>query len=159
MGPGYVAGENCHAVIETNRGHRLGRVMWHGSAQADTGTPGKVSGYDRERVLRANETGFVIAAEGVEIGALLQQGDLIATLNGTPISAPFPGALRGIIHPSVEVWAGLKIGDIDPRNSVENCFTISDKALSMGGAALEAILQSEVFRTTLKDEVSADAAP
>lgn len=158
MGPGFVAGVDCHAVIETSRGHRLGRVIWEGAALPDTGTPGMVSGYSAERVLRAPDDGCVSPAKGVEIGATLAQGDLIATMNGHDIRAPFPGVLRGLIHPSVRVSKSTKIGDLDPRGDPANCFTISDKSLALGGGALEAILSAPAVRNALSSGAVADAS-
>lgn len=143
LGPGFVAGSDCHAIIETNRGHSLGRVIWRGSAEANTGTPGKVMGMDVERVLRAPCDGYVIPQ--TEIGNQVEQGQPIATIEGTAIVAPFTGRLRGLIHESVRVWQGLKIGDLDPRGVREHCFTISDKALAMGGGVLEAILSRGIL--------------
>jgi len=146
LGPGFTVGEDCHLIVETNRGHTLGRVIDHGSAIPNTGTPGFVAGHGKERVLRAQESGRVLPVDGVQIGSLLKQDQIIAQLGEQVITAPFEGVLRGLIHPSVHVWGGLKIGDVDPRGNVENCFTISDKALSIGGGALEAILGAEVIQ-------------
>jgi xanthine dehydrogenase accessory factor len=157
MGPGFVAGEDCHAVIETSRGHTLGRVIWQGSALPDTGTPGTVSGYSAERVLRAPVDGCVTPADGIDIGAELQQGDLIATMGRHAIRAPFPGVLRGLIHSSVCVTKSVKIGDLDPRGDVANCYTISDKALALGGGALEAILSASAVRAAMQSRTVIDA--
>jgi len=163
MGPGFIAGEDCHAVIETNRGHSLGRVIWQGSALPDTGTPGQVAGYRAERVLRAPITGHVIPAEGVKIGVWLKVGQTIATISdghqSATISAPFDGMLRGLIHSSVKIQTGVKIGDLDPRHEVQNCFTISDKALAIGGGALEAVLSAEAVQTAIMNERVRYAAP
>ncbi len=150
LGPGYEAGRQCHAVIETNRGHRLGRVYWEGTAEADTGTPGKVAGYDSERVLRAPISGHVIPANGIDIGLHVEKGSTIAKVNDYPIVASFPGVVRGLIHPSVWAEAGIKIGDLDPRDEVSHCFTISDKALAIGGGVLEAILSAPQIRSLLR---------
>jgi xanthine dehydrogenase accessory factor len=139
MGPGFTAGLDCHAVIETQRGHTLGRVLWDGTALPDTGTPGEVAGYKAERVLRAPQAGHVQPAQGVGIGSQLAKGDPIAHINGDWIHAPFPGVLRGLIHPSVLVWPDLKIGDLDPRGEVSHCYSISDKALAIGGGVVEAV--------------------
>jgi xanthine dehydrogenase accessory factor len=138
LGPGFTAGRDCHAVIETNRGHRLGRVIDHGQAEPDTKTPGPVKGYTAGRVLRAPANGYVSPA--ASIGQVIRQDELIAAVGPHEIRAPFDGILRGLIHPSVPVTAGLKIGDLDPRGRVEHCFTISDKSLAIGGGVLEAIL-------------------
>lgn len=146
LGPGFEAGRDCHAVIETQRGHTLGRVIWQGSTLPDTGTPGRVEGYGKERVLRAVEDGFITPAPNVEIGSKLQQGDLIAMNNQQPIYAPFPGVLRGLIHPTVEVWKDLKIGDLDPRGEISHCYTVSDKSLAIGGGVLEAVMSAPVVR-------------
>ena len=143
LGPGFQAGEDCHAVIETMRGHSLGRVIWQGSAIPNTGTPGIVAGKGAERVLRAPAAGRVswkvAIGDRVEANQLLGElGGGIATI-GHVITAPFAGVVRGLIAPETAVPAGLKIGDIDARNEVTACFTISDKALSIGGGVLEAI--------------------
>ena len=145
LGPGFTAGGDCHSVIETHRGHMLGRVIWDGSADADTGQPGEVPGFGvrGSRVLRAASTGHVHAA--YPIGAQIAAGERIAKMidvhdEAFSIDAPFDGVLRGIIHPTVRVTAGMKIGDLDPRIQPDNCFTVSDKALAIGGGVLEAIL-------------------
>jgi xanthine dehydrogenase accessory factor len=144
LGPGFRAGHDCHAVIETMRGHWLGRVIYEGSAQANTGTPGPVKGHTADRVLRAPADGHVIAA--TEIGDSIKPGQLIGTVNGQEIRAPFAGVLRGLVHPQVAVTAGFKVGDLDPRADQRHCFTISDKSLTIGGGVLEAILASQLVR-------------
>jgi xanthine dehydrogenase accessory factor len=144
LGPGFTAGQDCHAVIETNRGHWLGRVIYAGQAEPDTKKPGSVKGHVIDRVLRAPAEGYVMAA--ARLGDRIQQGQLIATVAGQEIRAPFDGVLRGLIHPMVPVTTGFKIGDLDPRGVVRHCFTISDKSLAVGGGVLEAVLASEVIR-------------
>ncbi len=138
LGPGFTAGVDCHAVIETMRGHLLGRVIWEGPALANTGTPGIIAGKGAERVLRAPADGKVNWR--LEIGDLVETGQVIGDVAGEPVTAPFAGVVRGIIGPGTAVTQGMKIGDVDARGDVQSCFTISDKALAMGGAALEAIL-------------------
>jgi xanthine dehydrogenase accessory factor len=138
LGPGFDAGVNCHAVIETQRGHDLGRVIWSGSAHADTGIPGAVNGRDVNRVLRAPAAGRVEWLR--EIGDLVTTGELLGTVAGNVVPSPFDGVVRGLIASGSEVTAGLKIGDVDPRAERRACFTISDKALAVGGGVLEAIL-------------------
>ncbi|MEW5988770.1 MAG: selenium-dependent molybdenum cofactor biosynthesis protein YqeB, partial [Chloroflexota bacterium] len=137
LGPGFEAGRDCHAVIETMRGHRLGRVIWQGSALPNTGTPGLVAGKGAERVLRAPLEG--VMDWRVEIGDRVKEGDLLGTVDGRPVVAPFDGVLRGLIAPGTAVPAGLKIGDLDPRGDVDACFTLSDKALAVGGGVLEVV--------------------
>ena len=138
LGPGFTAGVECHAVIETMRGHSLGRVIWDGSALPNTGTPGIVAGKGAERVLRAPEAGEV--GWRLEIGHLVAAGEIIGNVDGVPIAAPFAGVLRGLIAPGTAVKSGLKVGDLDARADVSACFTISDKALAVGGGVLEAVL-------------------
>jgi xanthine dehydrogenase accessory factor len=137
MGPGFTAGTDCHAVIETMRGHSLGRVIWDGPALPNTGTPGIIAGKGAERVVRAPADGVVNWRR--EIGDLVKANEAIGDVAGQSITAPFAGVVRGTIAPGTAVTAGMKIGDIDARGNVQACFTISDKALAMGGAALEAI--------------------
>jgi xanthine dehydrogenase accessory factor len=146
LGPGFTAGADCHAVVETKRGHTLGRVIWQGGAAADTGIPEGVAGHSGDRVLRAPAAGRLVAHR--QIGDQVAAGDLIAEVapNGgsdagsARITAPFAGVLRGLVHPAVSVSAGMKVGDLDPRGQREYCFSISDKALAVGGGVLEAIL-------------------
>ncbi|HAJ38570.1 MAG TPA: molybdenum hydroxylase [Chloroflexi bacterium] len=145
LGPGFTAGVDCHAVIETERGHNLGRVIWQGSAAPDTGEPGELPGVGRRasRVLRAPAAGHVIGR--CAIGDRVVAGAELAIVEDAAgemysIVAPFDGVLRGLIHPRVAVHPGMKIGDLDPRADVAACFTVSDKSLAIGGGALEAIL-------------------
>ncbi len=138
LGPGFVVDQNCHAVVETKRGHKLGRVYWSGRAELDTGVPEAVSGFKGERVLRAPASGKVQTLR--RIGETLNPGDPIATVSGQSVKAPFNGVLRGLIHSGVVVSANEKIGDLDPRNVREYCFLVSDKSLAIGGGVLEAIL-------------------
>jgi xanthine dehydrogenase accessory factor len=151
LGPGFEAGRDCHAVIETNRGHYLGRVIWQGSAEPNTGSPGAVKEHMADRVLRAPADGLVEAQ--VPIGAIVRKDDKIADVGGQAVFAPFDGTLRGLIHPSVPVKSGWKIGDVDPRGAQDHCFTISDKSLAIGGGALEAILSAPQVYRQLKEAV------
>lgn len=147
IGPGFVVGKDCHAVVETNRGPFLGRVIWSGSAQEDTQMPEAVGDYRRERVLRAPADGPVIAL--ASIGAMLKQGDVVAKVAGQPVHAPFDGVLRGLIQEGIEVAVGEKIGDVDPRGDERLCWLASDKALAVGGGVLEAILSWQPLRADL----------
>ncbi|MCP5101479.1 MAG: EF2563 family selenium-dependent molybdenum hydroxylase system protein [Chloroflexi bacterium] len=137
LGPGFMAGVDCHAVIETMRGHRLGRVIWDGGAIPNTGTPGIVAGKGAERVLRAPLAGIVNWR--VEIGDSVKAGEAIGAVSGERITVPFDGVLRGLIAEGTAVRKGLKIGDVDARLDRDACFTISDKALAIAGGVLEAI--------------------
>jgi xanthine dehydrogenase accessory factor len=147
LGPGFEAGYNCHAVVETNRGPYLGRVYWQGPAQPDTRLPDPVLGFGAERVLRAPADGVVEAQ--AEIGDHLREGQLIAEVGGQPVVAPFAGVLRGLIHPGLVVDQGAKIGDVDPRNDPSLCCLVSDKALAVGGGVLEVILSRPNLRPLL----------
>lgn len=138
LGPGFVAGRDVHAVIETARGHFLGRALWAGAAQENTGVPGEVGGRSRERVVYAPCAGVFRSAAA--IGAQVHEGDLLGWVDGAPVLAPTSGVLRGLLHDGLPVTPDLKIGDVDPRAVVEHCFTVSDKALAIGGGALEAIM-------------------
>jgi xanthine dehydrogenase accessory factor len=143
LGPGFIAGENCQAVVETRRGHTLGRVYWRGVPEPDTGQPNG----DPARVLRAPADGELIAHS--EIGQHVEAGQAIAEVAGQMVTAPFPGVLRGLLHPGLTVQRGLKIGDIDPRGDPRLCQMVSDKALSIGGGVLEAILSRPELRSQL----------
>jgi xanthine dehydrogenase accessory factor len=137
LGPGFTAGRDCHAVVETMRGPRLGRVLWEGSAAADTGTPGEVAGRGAERVLRAPADGVV--RWSADIGDVVGAGAVLGTVADQEVTSPFAGLVRGLIAAGTVVRAGLKIGDVDPRADT-NWREISDKALSVGGGVLEAVL-------------------
>lgn len=147
LGPGFTAGKDCHAVIETMRGHFLGRVIWQGSAQADTGVPGGVGGHQKSRVLRSPADGVIEAH--ASIGDRVNSQQVLAEVAGKPILAPFDGVLRGLIYPGLQVKRGLKVGDVDPRADPNYCTTISDKALAIGGGVLEALLAKPDIRSQL----------
>lgn len=138
LGPGFTAGTDCHVVVETMRGHRLGRALWEGSAAPDTGVPGTVGGRGAERVLRAPVAGRVRWA--VAIGDRVIRGQELGRVGGEPVPAPFDGTVRGLLAETVEARPGLKIGDVDPRVDVTACHQISDKALAIGGGVVEAVL-------------------
>jgi len=138
LGPGFTAGLDCHAVIETMRGHDLGRVIYEGHAAANTGIPGNIGGFTIERVLRAPKDG--IFTEVLHIGDLVSKGDLIASVNGASIQSTLDGVIRGMLPTGTPVTIGMKCGDVDPRGVVSHCYSVSDKARSIGGGVLEAIL-------------------
>jgi xanthine dehydrogenase accessory factor len=138
LGPGFQAGKDVHAVIETKRGHALGRVIYEGSAITDTGEPGLIAGYGRERLLRAPVEGMFMAYR--EIGELVNVGEAVAAVAGVEIKAGVNGIVRGMLYPGLVVKKGTKVGDIDPRGTMVDYNTISDKARAIGGGVLEAIL-------------------
>ena len=138
VGPGFTAGEDCHAVVETMRGHYLGRVIREGSAIPNTGIPGLIGGFAGERVLRAPADG--VFHQLLDIGAQVKMGDVAATVDGQPMVCTLDGVLRGILAEGTPVHKGMKAGDIDPRCAVEHCYCASDKALAVGGGVLEALL-------------------
>ncbi len=138
LGPGFIAGKDCHVVIETNRGHDLGRLISDGTAEPNTGIPGDIAGYTKERVLRAPADGLFTT--GKEIGDPVRKGEVIGRVGTAEATAQIDGVLRGLIRPGSAVSKGLKIGDVDPRGIAGYCDTISEKARSLGGAVLEAIL-------------------
>jgi xanthine dehydrogenase accessory factor len=167
LGPGFTAGVDCHAVVETNRGHSLGRVYYTGAAEANTGVPGAVGGQDALRVVHAPADGVFQGLR--QIGEHVSRGDSIGRVGDPPTALPAPprsargrglrracpepregagfavashidGVLRGILHDGLIVHAGMKVADVDPRGVVEYCFTVSDKAWAVGGGVLEAIL-------------------
>jgi xanthine dehydrogenase accessory factor len=139
LGPGFSAGHDVDAVIETARGHDLGRVILSGPARPNTGIPGPVAGFTTERVLYAQQSGRLEIV--TDIGSSVAEGELLARIDGKAVTAPFQGLVRGMIRHGSIVKKGLKIADIDPRYSEkENCYTISDKARCISGGVLEALL-------------------
>jgi xanthine dehydrogenase accessory factor len=147
LGPGFVAGENCHAVIETNRGHFLGRVIWEGAPEPNTGIPGKIGDEQGDRVLRAPIDG--ILHNYLEIGEKAVAGDPLADVSGNPILAPFDGILRGMLRDGMCVKQGMKVGDLDSRNDARHTLMVSEKALAIGGGVLEALLTRPEIRSML----------
>ncbi|MBI4330495.1 MAG: EF2563 family selenium-dependent molybdenum hydroxylase system protein [Chloroflexi bacterium] len=141
VGPGFRAGVDCHAVVETNRGHHLGRVILDGEAEPNTGIPAPVLGVIEERVIRSPAGGALSTDRN--IGEHLREADTVGSVTGKLIKAETSGVLRGLLRNGARVWAGMKIGDIDPRNVEEYCFTISDKSRAIAGGVLEAILSLE----------------
>ena len=138
LGPGFCAGEDCHAVVETKRGHYLGSVLYRGRAIPNTGVPGVIEGVGAERVIRACRDG--IWRPQAQIRQLVTQGALVATVEGEPVRAAISGVVRGLLPAGTPVHRGMKAGDIDPRGIVEYCDTISDKARAIAGGVLEAVL-------------------
>jgi len=147
LGPGFEAGVDCHAIVETMRGPFLGRVYWQGKAEADTGLPETVGAFQTERVLRAPSDGLFYGR--VKIGAAVKKGDVLAEVNGKPLLAHFDGVLRGLLHDGLRVRQQVKVGDLDPRNDSRLCRMVSDKALAVGGGVLEAILAHPEIRSGL----------
>lgn len=147
LGPGFTAGKNCHAAIETNRGHFLGRVIWEGSPEADTGVPGTVQAYSKERVLHAPADGAVETK--VDICDTVDKGDPVLSIDGQDVRSPFPGVVRGLIHNDVQVRKGMKVGDVDPRLEDFRCWYVSEKSLAIGGGVLEAIVTLDYIRSEL----------
>lgn len=144
LGPGFTAGEDVDAVIETKRGHNLGRVLWSGTAAPNTGIPGMIGGFGKERVIHCPAKGILRNIK--KITDTVSKGDVIAVVEteaGTvPVEATLDGILRGLIRDGYPVTVGFKMADIDPRiDEYNNCFTISDKARCIAGGVLEAILQ------------------
>ena len=142
LGPGFAAGSDVHAVIETMRGHNLGRIITQGYAQPNTGIPGKIGGYAAERVIHASHAGVIRCLRA--IGDYVQQGETIACIESPdgshPVPASITGLIRGLIRDGFEVPRGFKIADIDPRREeYANCFTISDKARCIAGSVLELV--------------------
>lgn len=138
LGPGFDAGRNCHRVVETMRGHELGRVLESGSAQPDTGIPALLGGEDARRVLHSPAAGTVVWHH--ELGQLIQAGDRLGTVDDTPLIAPLSGLLRGLLRPGTRVTTGTKLADIDPRHSTVDPGLISDKARCVARGVLEAVM-------------------
>ena len=139
LGPGFRAGSDAHLVVETNRGHNLGRIYTEGEAEANTGTPGNIVGFTGERVLRAPVRG--IFRSDKTFGDLVEAGESVAEVDGHPVRAQIGGILRGLIRTGTSVSAGLKVGDVDPRGNAAYCDTISEKARAIAGSVLEGILR------------------
>jgi len=137
LGPGFIAGKDVDVVIETKRGHNLGRIYYRRQAAPDTGVPGEVGGESKRRLLRAPAEGKIVPLH--QIGDLVKSGEMIADVEGVPLKTEISGVLRGLIYPQSWVARGMKVGDIDPRGIKDYCFTVSDKARSLGGAVLEVI--------------------
>lgn len=138
VGPGFTAGEDCHAAVETMRGHTLGRALYHGSPLPNTNIPGLIGGFAGERVLRAPCDGIFTAVH--RIGDTVEEGETIGFVEGQPMKCTISGVLRGVLDDGVSVKKGMKSGDVDPRCKPEYCTTISDKALAVGGGVVEAVL-------------------
>lgn len=138
-GPGFTAGVDCHAVVETMRGHYLGRVILEGCAQPNTNIPGLIGGFAGERVLRAPADG--IFRQLKEIGDLVKAGEAAGTVEGQPVICQIDGVLRGILADKTPVYQGMKSGDVDPRCEIRHCYCASDKALAVGGGVLEAAMR------------------
>lgn len=144
IGPGFSAPEEVHAVIETKRGHTLGRVITQGSAIPNTGIPGVMKGYSVERLLRAPREGYLTPVHN--IGDEVVKDEIIGYVDGVAVRSQLDGVLRGLIHPSVYVSKGLKIGDVDPRGNPSHCWSITDKALAIAGGVLEVLMANNLVQ-------------
>ncbi|CAK7078404.1 selenium-dependent molybdenum cofactor biosynthesis protein YqeB [Tissierella carlieri] len=144
VGPGFEAGVDVNLVIESNRGHNLGRVIYSGSAEKNTGIPGETMGYREERIIRASDNGIIRSF--FNIGDMVRDGDVVCRVGNIDVKAQISGILRGMIKEGMSVYKGLKIGDIDPRGIRDYAFTISDKARAIGGGVLEGIQYLQMER-------------
>ncbi len=149
LGPGFTAPKDCHVVIETRRGHTLGRAVWQGSSIPDTGVPEGLLEHRAERVLRAPADGTLETF--TQIGDHVEESQPVAQVAGLMVTAPFPGVVRGLLKPGQTVSAGVKIGDVDPRDDPSLCSLVSDKSLAIGGGVLEAILSRLELRAHFWD--------
>ncbi len=138
LGPGFVAGDGVDAVVETQRGADLGRVIWSGAAEPDTALPSPVLGYAEKRVLRAPRSGTFVLRK--EIGAIVVAGDVVGEVEGEPLATPIAGLVRGILRSSVRIDAGAKVGDVDPRGPAVDPARLSDKARAVAAGVLEGVL-------------------
>ncbi len=138
VGPGFIAKKDCDYVIETKRGHFLGKVIEEGSAIKNTGVPGNIGGYTVERIIRANGEGVFKSV--AQIGDFVKKGDIVAYVDDREVTALIDGIVRGMLHDGIVVTDKMKCGDIDPRAEQSHCFSISDKSRAIGGGALEAVL-------------------
>lgn len=143
LGPGFTAGMDCHYVIETQRGHDLGRIYDQGQAQPNTGVPGPIEGYTTERILRAPTEGIFVPL--AKIGDYVHAGQSVALVENQPVIAEISGVLRGLLPDQTKVHKGMKSGDVDPRCKKEHCFTVSDKARALGGSVLEVLLHARIL--------------
>lgn len=144
-GPGFEAGVDVDVVIETNRGHYLGSLIFDGFAQANTGVPGIIMGFGKERVIKSPSDGII--RNIAEIGDIVKKDQIIAYVGDTPVISTLDGVLRGLIMDGMDVFTGLKIADVDPRAVIEHCYSISEKARAIGGGVLEAILYMKRMRS------------
>jgi xanthine dehydrogenase accessory factor len=139
LGPGFHAGKDVHLVIETNRGHNLGRIIANGEAEPNTGIPGPIAGYTEERVIRAPKDGEFKALK--KIGDGIRANEKVGMIGNVEVRSRIAGVIRGLLRDGTEVWEGMKLGDVDPRGIKDHCYTISDKARTVSGGVLHAILE------------------
>ena len=139
LGPGFHAGKDVHLVIETNRGHDLGRIISNGEAEPNTGIPGKIGGYAEERVIRAPKGGNFRALKKIADG--VRPNEKVGMVGNAAVRSRIAGVVRGLLRDGADVWKGMKLGDVDPRGIKDHCHTISDKARTISGGVLQAILE------------------
>lgn len=139
LGPGFHAGRDVHVVIETNRGHNLGKIISVGEAEPNTGIPGSIAGYAEERVIRAPGDGKFIALK--KIGDGVRADEKVGMVENAEVRAGIAGVIRGLLRDGTKVWEGMKLGDVDPRGIKAHCYTISEKARTISGGVLQAIME------------------
>ena len=138
LGPGLDAGRDVHFVVETMRGHDLGRIIASGPSSPDTGEPGEIGGYTHKRVVRAPASGVFTSSR--RIGERVAAGDVLGSVAGVEMKAQIAGVLRGLLWPGLSVSAGFKVADVDPRGDASMCYTLSDKARIISGSVLEIVV-------------------
>lgn len=138
IGPGFTVGKNCDVIVETMRGHNLGKILWNGSAQKNTGIPGSVGGESGRRVVHSNFDGRV--KWNVDFGDIVDENQVIGKIDGIEIKSQISGMIRGLISQKVAIIKEMKIADIDPRGNTIDYKTISDKDRNIGRGVLEAIM-------------------
>jgi xanthine dehydrogenase accessory factor len=139
LGPGFHAGKDVHVVIETNRGHNLGRIISNGEAEPNTGIPGSIAGYTEQRVLRASKEGKFKPLRNIT--DCVKVNEKVGMIDNAAVRSRIAGIIRGLLRDGTEVWKGMKLGDVDPRGIKSHCYTISDKARTISGGVLQAILE------------------
>jgi xanthine dehydrogenase accessory factor len=139
LGPGFHAGRDVHLIIETNRGHNLGKIISNGEAELNTGIPGAIGGYTEERVIRAPKDGSFKALK--KIGDGVRANEKVGIIENMPVRSRIAGVIRGLLRDGTEVWKGMKLGDVDPRGIKDHCYTISDKGRTISGGVLQALLE------------------
>ena len=95
VGPGFTAGVAVHRVVETMRGHDLGRVIETGAAEPNTGIPGDIGGYTLERLVTAPADGIFWPQK--QIGDVVAAGDILGTVSATPVVASISSASPSLI--------------------------------------------------------------
>lgn len=137
LGPNFVAGANVHLAVETEWGERLGVVLDRGATAPLRGEPRTLAGHGRERFVYAARDGCF--RTHACIGARVTAGAAVGRLDAEAVAAPLTGWVRGLVRDGLQVPAGTRLLEIDPRLDAPELTGLGRRPQRIANAVLAAI--------------------